>query len=111
MLFHITLAIKRSRATHDRLLKGDDYRALLPKTIYGSSTVKILTEQLPYTLTFQVWYSFFAFYINLIFQELLLPVDDSRSFSKCLEFLFFQRAGNIYISSAYILSIPAAHKA
>gem|GEM_PF-4644629 len=76
---------------------GDDFYAKLPKTIDGSSTVKTLIEQLPLCFSFfRCGIHYLLFYINLIFQELLLPVDDSRSFSKCLEFLFFQRAGNIY---------------
>jgi hypothetical protein len=76
----------------EQLYKGDDYITKLPKSINGSTTVCILKEQLPNILTFQVCHSLLAFYINLIFQELLLTVDNSRSFSKFLEFLFFQGA-------------------
>ena len=78
-----------------------------PQSINGNSTAGILIKQLPNILTFQVRHSLRAFYINLIFQELHLPVDCSRSSSKFLEFLVFKGARKSKtFSQAYILNIP-----
>jgi hypothetical protein len=75
-----------------------------PRPSMGIQLRKHFKNNYPNTLTFSgMAFVTYFFYINLNFQELLLAVENSLSFSKFLEFHLLQRAGeNISFPSLYI---------